>query len=129
VSCRVDAARGDGGAEKNERACGPADWLSHTTTQAARVRSVDQNTVVATMPPLPLSRRPMSLLAIAFFLSHIPVTLFVDSQAGALKEKERERARARVGQVGAVCRTPYALSCCALHAVVFVSDFWLLSMK
>jgi hypothetical protein len=71
----------------------------------------------------------MSLLAIAFFLSHIPVTLFVDSQAGALKEKERERARARVGQVGAVCRTPYALSCCELHAVVFVSDFWLLSMK
>ena len=34
------------------------------------------------MPPLPLSARPMSLVAIAFFASHIPVTLFVDSQAG-----------------------------------------------
>jgi hypothetical protein len=35
------------------------------------------------MAPLPQARRPMSLVAIAFFLSHIPVTLFVDSQAGA----------------------------------------------
>jgi len=30
----------------------------------------------------------MSLVALAFFLSHIPVTLFVDSQAG---KRRRER--------------------------------------
>ena len=37
--------------------------------------------------PLPLSRRPGSIVAALFFASHIPVTLLVDSQAGEL-EKE-----------------------------------------
>jgi len=43
------------------------------------------------MAPLPLSARPMSLLAIAFFASHIPVTLFVDSQAGEEERRGGER--------------------------------------
>ena len=35
--------------------------------------------------PLPLSKRPGSIVAALFFASHIPVTLLVDSQAGEKK--------------------------------------------
>lgn len=45
------------------------------------------NCLVMPPAPLPLSKRPGSIVAAIFFASHIPVTLLVDSQAGEKKRK------------------------------------------
>jgi hypothetical protein len=56
------------------------------------------------MPPLPLTLRPFSLVAVLFFLSHIPVTLFVDSQAGEKRVGTRGEKVWRACELhGSVC--------------------------
>jgi len=57
--------------------------------------------------PLPLSKRPGSIVAAIFFASHIPVTLLVDSQAG---EKEEEKSFFLSSSSSSSFSTPTVLS-------------------